>query len=117
MDSSIYEWEILLCKHFIDFALQFLNRIFNETIVESEVPSLEDIETKKRNLSHENAVKLNFISTNRPHPLVSLPSVTDILTDFFGKDWHFTLAQCKWFISKVIDSHFEAAKNLANSLE
>ena len=70
------------CKHFIDFALKFLNRTFNETIVESEVSSLEDIETKKRNLNHENAVKLNFISTNGSHPLVSLPLVTDILTYF-----------------------------------
>ena len=57
-------WQLLLandeyyqqCKHFIDFALKFLNRTFNETIVESEVSSLEDIETKKRNL---NGLQLN----------------------------------------------------------
>ena len=73
------------CKQFIDFALKFLNRTFNETIVESEVSSLEDIETKKRNLNHENAVKLNVISTNSSHPLVSLPLVTDILDRLLWK--------------------------------
>ena len=41
-------------KHFIDFALKFLDGTFNETIVESEVSSLEDIETTKLNLNHEN---------------------------------------------------------------
>ena len=79
------------------------------------VSSLEDIETRKHKLNHENAVKLNFISTNGPNPLVSLPLVCHFLTDFFGKEWHFTLAQCKQFTSKVIDSQFEAAKNLAKN--
>ena len=105
------------CKYFIDYSLKFLNRTFNETIVESEVSSLEDIETKKRRLKHETSVKLNFISTNGPHPLVSVPLVNDFLTDFFGKEWHFTLSSSKWFTSKVVDGHIEAARNLANSLE
>ena len=61
------------CQNFIAFAVRFLNRTINETIVESEVSSLEDIETKKRHLEHDTSVKLNFISTNGPHPLVSLP--------------------------------------------
>ena len=105
------------CKYFLAFAVKFLNRSFNETIVESEVSSLEDIDTKKRPLKHETSVKLNFVSTNGPHPLASLPLVRDFLTDFFGKEWHFTLANSKWLTSKVVDGHFEAAKNLSNSLE
>ena len=35
------------CQNFIAFAVRFLNRTINETKVESEVSSLEDIETKK----------------------------------------------------------------------
>ena len=69
-------------KVFIDFALRFLNRTLNETIVGSEVSSLEDIETKKRRLKHHTSAKLNFVSTNRPHPLVSVPFDRDMLTDF-----------------------------------
>ena len=34
----------LYYKYFIAFAVKFLNRSFNEAIVESEVSSLEDIE-------------------------------------------------------------------------
>ena len=41
----------------------------------------EDIETRKHNLNHKNAVALNFISTNGPNPLVSLPLVSDFLTE------------------------------------
>ena len=102
--------------HFNAFAVRFINRTFNETIIDSEVSSLEDIETKKRPLKHENSVKLNFISTNGPHPLVSLPLVKDVLNTYFGRDWHFTLAKSKWFISKVVDRHFHDAKNCNNSL-
>ena len=104
------------CVHFNAFAVKFINRTFNETIVESEVSSLEDIETKKRPLKHENSVKLNFISTNGPHPLVCLPLVKDVLNAYFGRDWHFTLAKSKWFVSKVVDRHFHDAKNCNNSL-
>ena len=52
------------CKNFIDFALNFLKRTFNET--ESKVYSMEDIETRKHDLNHENAAEMNLISTNRP---------------------------------------------------
>ena len=105
------------CKYFIGFAVKFINRSLNETIVGCEVSSLEDIEGIKRPLKHANSVKLNFISTNGPHPLVSLPLVKDFLTAYFGKDWHFTLANSKWFVSKVVDKHLYDAKNCSNSLE
>ena len=102
--------------HFNAFAVKFINRTFNETIVESEVSSLEDIETKKRPLKHENSVKLNFISINGPLPLVCLPLVKDVLSAYFGRDWHFTRAKCKWFISKVVNRHLHDAKNCYNSI-
>ena len=52
-------WHLLLandeyyqhCKHFIDFALKFLNRIFNETIVELDDSSLEDKKRKSVTLT------------------------------------------------------------------
>ena len=58
---------------------------------------------------------LNFVATNGPHPLVSLPLVKDFLTAYFGKDWHFVLSESKWFVSKVVD--IQNARNLPNSLE
>ena len=33
------------CQHFISFAISFLNRSFNEPVVEPEVSSIEDVET------------------------------------------------------------------------
>ena len=62
-------------------------------------------------------MKLNFISSNGPHPLASLPLVKDLFTAYFGKDWHFTLSNSKWFVSKVVDRHFDQAKKDINSLE
>ena len=73
------------CQNFIAYAFRFLNRTFNETIVESEVSPLEDIENKKTPLKHDTSVKLNFITTNGPHPLVSLPLVKDFSNVHFGK--------------------------------
>ena len=35
---------------------------------------------------------------------------------YFGTDWHFTLNDSKWFVSKVVDPHFQIEKNAANSL-
>lgn len=117
-------WYILLtkenyynnCKFINHFALQFFNRSFNECIVESEVSSVEAIQTSERPLKDENAEKLNFISSNGPHPLVSMSLVEDMLTRHFGKDWHFTLNDSKWFVSKIVDRHFQTAKNNPNSL-
>ena len=70
-----------------------------------------------RPLKDENAEKLNFIATNGPHPLVSMNLVDEMLTNHFGKDWHFTIANSKWFISKTVDRHFQCARNLPNSLQ
>ena len=88
----------------------------NEGTAEVEVSSVEQIESEGRPLTHENASKLNFISTNGPHPLLSLPLVKDMLNSHFGKDWHFSLHDSKWFVSKVIDRHFKEARELPNSL-
>ena len=71
--------------------LKFLGRSFNETVVESKVSSLENVETQKRPLNSKTTNMLNFISTNGPHPLVSLPLVKDFLDSYFQKEVHFTL--------------------------
>ena len=68
-----------------DFVLRSLNRSFNECVIESEVSCIENISTSSRHLKDENVEKLNFISTNGPHPLVSLNLVDDMLTNHFGK--------------------------------
>ena len=103
-------------KYFNAYVLKFLNLSFNETVIESEVSSLENVETQKRPLNSQTTNMLNFISTNGPHPLVSLPLVKDFLDSYFGKEWHFTLNDSKWYVSKVIDKHMYNAKNCTNSL-
>ena len=112
-DEKLYE----SCKFVNFFSLQFLNRSFNECIVESEVSSVENIQTSKRHLKDENAEKLNFISSNGPHPLVSLNVVNDMLSTHFGNDWHFTISKSPHFISKTVDKHFKNAKAQPNSLQ
>lgn len=105
------------CKLVNFHCLKFLNRTLNECIVESEVSSVEEIQTSGRRLKDENAEKLNFIASNGPHPLVSGKLVDDMLTNHFGRDWHFTISNSKWFISKTVDRHFQCARNLPNSLQ
>ena len=73
----------------------------------------EDIDTSGRPLKDENVEKLNFIATNGPHPLVSMNLVDDMLTNYFGKDWHYIMTQSKWFVSKTVDHHFQCAKKLS----
>ena len=84
--------------------------------MESEVSSIEAIDTKSRPLKQENVDMLNFISTNGPHPLSSMSLVTDFLTNYFGSEWHFTLNNSNWFVSKVVDRHFAEARKATNSL-
>ena len=105
------------CKKLIAFALSFLNRSFNESIVEVEVSSLNKISTEDRPLQQKTTEMLNFVSTNGPHPLLSVSLVDDFLDAHFGKNWHFTTNQSQWFISKTVDRHFREAKELSNSLE
>ena len=93
------------CKNLNSFALKFLTRSLNEGTVEVEFSCMEQIESEGRPLTHENACKLNFIATNGPHPLVSLSLVEDMLNSYFGKDWHFTLHNSKWFVLKVVNHH------------
>ena len=105
------------CK-FVNFiTLKYLNRSHNECIVECAVSSVEEIDTKGRPLKDENVEKLNFIATNGPHPLVATTLVDDMLTSYFGKNWHFIIANSKWFVSKTVDRHFQSARNLPNSLQ
>ena len=104
----IHEKFYVYCKYFITFAVKFLNRSFNEAIVESELSSLEDVEVRKHPLDHKTSVKLNFISTNCRHPLVSLPCT-------FQKRLALYTFKYKWFVSKVVNRHYEA-KNHTNLL-
>ena len=39
-------------------------------------------------LTDENSAKLNFISSNGPHPLVGMGVVEEMLTHHFGKAFH-----------------------------
>ena len=103
-------------KKFNAFALLFLTRSFNEGIVEVEVSSLKNVATERRPLNQSTVEMLNFISTNGPHPLVAMNLVDDFLNAHFGKDWHFTINQSKWFVSKTVDRHFKLARELPNSL-
>ena len=105
------------CKFVNTICLKHLNRSLNECVVESEVSSVERIQTSDRPLKDENAEKLNFVASNGPHPLVSMNLVDDMLISHFGKNWHFTLANSKWFVSKTVDRHFQCARNLPNSLQ
>ena len=59
--------------------------------MEAEVSNVEGIQTSARPLKDDNAVKLNFISSNGPHPLMSTKVVEEMLTRHFGEDGHFTL--------------------------
>ena len=104
------------CKFLNYFCLKFLNRSINECIVEAEVSNVESIQTSGRPLKDVNAQKLNFIASNGPHPLVSSKLIDDMLTNRFGRDWHFMIVNSKWFVSKTVDRHFQLARNLPNSL-
>ena len=104
------------CKKLIAFALSFLNRSFNESIVEVEVSSLNSISSENRPLQQRTTEMLNFISTNGPHPLLSVSLVDDFLDAHFGKNRHFLTNQSQWFISKNVDRHFKETKGLPNPL-
>ena len=93
-----------------------MNRSFNEGIVEVEVSSLKETSAENRPLLQKTTEMLNFISTNGPHPLESMHVVDDFLDAHFGKNWHFTIHQSKYFVSKTVDRHFKAAKDFPNSL-
>ena len=111
-DETIYRH----CKLVNGFALKFLNRSLNEAVVEVEVASLNETSTERRPLSTESTKMLNFISTNGPHPLVSMNLVHKFLNDHFGNNWHFTIHKSNHFVSKVVDAHFKDTKALPNSL-
>ena len=75
-----------------EYALRFLPRTSNECIVESQVSSIENIQTSSRHLKHEMGERLSFIKTNGPHPHSSLSVYEDAVDKhFYGKRWHFVL--------------------------
>ena len=61
--------------------------------------------------------KLNFISTNDLHPLVSLNHVDDMLIKYFGKNWHDIVTKSSYFGFRGVDSHFKTKKSLPNPLK
>ena len=117
-------WYILLteeryfknCIHFNYFASKIISRTANEGIVEVEVKSIKDISTSKRPLQNITTERLNFVSTNGPHPLVSENLIKDSLDSYFGKDWHFLRSNSSHYTSKVVDRHFKEARAPPNSL-
>ena len=70
------------CKKVNFFALKFLDRSFNEAVVEVEVSNLKRQSTESRSLSKKQLI----VSTNEPHPLISM-NVADSFHDlhFGGK--------------------------------
>ena len=81
--------------------------------METKVSKVEGIQTNDRPRKDENAEKLNFISSNGPHTLMSTKIVEEMLLRHFGDDWHFTLVNSKWFVLKTIDRYFQSAKRRA----
>ena len=104
------------CKQVNFFALKFLNRSFNEAVVEVEVSNLKQQSTESRSLLQKTTEMLNFVSTNGPHPLVSMNVVDSFLDLHFGKQWHFTVNLSKFYVSQSVDAHFRSARQLPNSL-
>ena len=77
---------------------------------------MEDISISScGHLDDENVEKLNFISSNGPHPLCSKNVVEAMLTNHFGKN--FTVKKSSVVVSQTVDRHFESAKSLSNSLQ
>ena len=67
------------------FALKFLNLSFNEAVVEVEVSNLKQQSTESRSLLQKTTEMLNFVSTNGPHPLVSMNVADSFLDLHFGE--------------------------------
>ncbi|MCP3848896.1 MAG: hypothetical protein GY694_01470, partial [Gammaproteobacteria bacterium] len=73
------------CKKVNELALRFLNRSFNESVVEVEVSNLKQTSTEQRSLAQKTTEMLNFVSTNGPHPLVCVNIVDSFMDTYFGK--------------------------------
>ena len=69
------------CKKVNFFALKFLNLSFNEAVVEVEVPNLKQQSTESRSLLQKQLI----VSTNGPHPLVSMNVADSFLDLHFGE--------------------------------
>ena len=105
------------CLNVNEFALRFLTRTSNECIVESQVSTIENIETSSRHLKHVEGEKLCFIKTNGPQPYSSLAVIEDALDKHFkGKPWHFVLMGKQYFTSKVVDRKIREYESMTNDL-
>ena len=118
-------WYVLLttekyysvCQNLNEFDLRFLTITSNECIVESQVSTIETIETSSRRLKHLMGEKLTFIKTNGPHPHFSLAVIQDALDKHFnGKPWHFVLMDSNYFTSKVVDRKIREYECIPNDL-
>ena len=90
--SSEKVWYELL-TNINDFTLRFLVRTYNKCSVEVEVWNMNAIDTRSRPLKHITSEKLLFISSNGPHPSVSLTLVEDALNLYFkGNKWHLSIS-------------------------
>ena len=95
----------------------YITRTFNECSVESQVPTINSVDTSSRRLKHEMAEMLTFISTNGPHPLASLNVIEDALNRHFKeKQWHFVLSNSQYYTSKVVDRQIKESAGMANEL-
>ena len=100
-----------------EYALRFLTRTSNECFVESQVSSIENIETSSRHLKHEMGERLSFIKTNGPHPHSSLRVIENALDKHFnGKPWHFVLTDSHYYTSKVVDNKIRQYESMTNDL-
>ena len=86
------------------------------TVVEVEVSNLKQQSTERWSLLQKTNEMLNFVSTNGPHPLVSMNVVDSFFDLLFGKQWHFTVNLSKLYVSQSVDAHFRSARQLSNSL-
>ena len=71
-----------------------------------EISRIEHISTSSCHLNDEIVEKLNLISTNGPHPLVSLTNVDDMLTNHFEKNDDnliMTFTKSSYFVSGTVD--------------
>ena len=86
------------CKQVNFFALKFLNRSFNEAVVEVEISNLKQQSTESRSLLQKTTEMLNFVSTNGPHPLVSMNVADSFIDLHFGKEKGISQWICQSFM-------------------
>ena len=104
------------CKFINHYALQLLTRSFNGALWKPRCRRLKEF---KLVIGHSKMkTQKNLISSNSmvQNPLMSTKIVEEMLTRHFGEDWHFTLANSRRFVSKVVDRQFKSAEDSPNLL-